>query len=71
VAGAALAAVCFASTHWLLVDWPTQAFVPKVSALLATVLGGGAVFALSGVLLRIEELNDLIDMVKRRVRRGR
>lgn len=71
VAGAALAAVCLGATHWLLADWPTQTFVPKAVALLATVVGGGAVFAACGVLLRIEELTDLIAMVKRRVRRAR
>jgi putative peptidoglycan lipid II flippase len=70
-AGAALAAVCMASTHWFLADWPHQAFLPKVSALLATVIAGAGVFAGSGVLLRIEELNKLIAMVRRRVRRGR
>jgi putative peptidoglycan lipid II flippase len=70
-AGAALAAVCMASTHWFLADWPHQAFLPKVSALLATVIAGAGVFAGSGVLLRIEELNELIAMVRRRVRRGR
>jgi putative peptidoglycan lipid II flippase len=70
-AGAALAAVCLASTHWLLADWPSESFLPKVSALLATVIGGGVVFAVSGVLLRIEELNELIAMVRRRMRSGR
>jgi len=70
-AGAALAAVCAASTHWLLADWQHQTFLPKVSALLATMIVGGVVFAGSGVLLRIEELNELIAMVGRRVRRSR
>jgi putative peptidoglycan lipid II flippase len=69
VAGAALAAVCFASTHWLLADWATQPFIPKALILLGTVTIGGLVFAGCGVGLRIEELNELIAMVKRRVRR--
>jgi putative peptidoglycan lipid II flippase len=70
-AGAALACVCLASTHWLLADWPTQAFVPKAVALCVTIVAGGAVFAVCAVALRIEELNELIVMFKRRVRRGR
>jgi putative peptidoglycan lipid II flippase len=70
-AGAALAAVCAASNHWLLNDWPTQAFLPKVVSLLATVIVAGAVFAAAGVLLRIEELNDVIATITRRLRRGR
>ncbi len=71
VAGAGLAGVCLASTHWLLADWATQRLLPKTAALLGTVVAGGAVFALCGVLLRIEELDELIVMVKRRLRRGR
>jgi len=70
-AGAALATVCVLSTHWLLADWATQPFVPKALALVGTILVGGVVFAAFGVLLRIEELNELIAMVKRRLRRGR
>jgi putative peptidoglycan lipid II flippase len=70
-AGAALAAVCLASTHWLLDAWPTQAFLPKVTALLATVIVGGTVFVACALLLRIEELEEIIVMVRRRLRRGR
>jgi putative peptidoglycan lipid II flippase len=68
-AGAALAAVCFASNHWLLSDWATQAFLPKAAALLATITAGGLVFAACGAALSIEELNELIAAVKRRLRR--
>ena len=71
VAGAGLALVCLASTHWLLAGWATQALLPKTAALLGTVVAGGLVFAACGVLLRIEELDELIVMVKRRLRRGR
>ena len=39
VAGAALAAVCAASSHWLLADWATQAFWSKTVALFGTVIG--------------------------------
>ena len=45
VAAAALAAVCAASSHWLLADWQTQAFLTKAAALLGTVIVGAAVFA--------------------------
>jgi putative peptidoglycan lipid II flippase len=70
IAGAALAAVCAASTHWLLADWATQPFIIKAGALLGTVIIGGLVFAGCGVALRIEELTELIGMLKRRLRRG-
>jgi putative peptidoglycan lipid II flippase len=70
-AGSALAAVCFASTHWLLAHWATQSFAPKAAALLVTMIVGGMVFTGCGIVLRIEELNEVLVTVKRRLRRGR
>jgi putative peptidoglycan lipid II flippase len=69
VACAALAAVCAASSHWLLADWPHQALLPKIGALGLTVITGCAVFAGSGLLLHIEELKELRAAVLRRLRR--
>jgi putative peptidoglycan lipid II flippase len=69
VAAAALVAVCAASSHWLLADWATQAFLPKLGALLGTVIVGAAVFAGCGVALHIEELKELQGAIKRRLRR--
>jgi putative peptidoglycan lipid II flippase len=66
-AGAALAAVCAASMHWLLADWATQAFLSKTLALLATVLAGAAVFVLCAVLLEVEELAPIVASVRRRL----
>jgi len=69
IAGAALAAVCAASTHWLLSDWATQPFLRKTAALFATMIVGGLVFLGVGAALRIEELDEIIGAVKRRFRR--
>jgi putative peptidoglycan lipid II flippase len=69
VASAALLAVCAASSHWLLADWPRQALLPKIAALLATVIAGAGVFAASGILLHIEELKEVRDAFKRRFAR--
>jgi putative peptidoglycan lipid II flippase len=69
IAGAALAAVCAASTHWLLSDWATQPFLRKTAALFATMTVGGLVFLGVGAALRIEELDEIIGAVKRRFRR--
>jgi putative peptidoglycan lipid II flippase len=69
IAGAALAGVCAASTHWLLSDWATQAFLRKTCALLATVTVAGMVFLGVGAALRIEELTELIGALHRRLRR--
>jgi putative peptidoglycan lipid II flippase len=68
-ASAALVAVCAASSHWLLADWETQTFLSKLSALLGTVIVGALVFAACGAALHIEELKELIDALKRRLRR--
>src|SRR5882757_1410583 len=69
IAGAALAALCAASTHWLLSDWATQALVRKTAALFATMTVGALVFLGVGAALRIEELHEVIAAVKRRFRR--
>jgi hypothetical protein len=41
----------------------------KLSALLATMIMAGLAFGVCGVLLRIEELNELRSAVSRRLRR--
>ena len=69
-AAAALAAVCAASSHWLLADWQTQAFLAKSAALLGTVIVGALVFAGAGVALHIEELKLLQGALLRRLRRA-
>jgi putative peptidoglycan lipid II flippase len=69
VAGAALIAVCAASSHWLLADWQTQALLPKIAALLGTVIVGAGVFAGCGVLLHIEELKQLRTAIMRKLHR--
>jgi putative peptidoglycan lipid II flippase len=68
-ASAALIAVCAASSHWLLADWQHQALLPKIAALLATVVAGAGVFGACGILLHIEELKELRDAFKRRFAR--
>jgi putative peptidoglycan lipid II flippase len=69
VASGALVAVCAASSHWLLADWQEQTLWVKLSALLATVIVGALTFAGCGVLLHIEELKELRDAVRRRLKR--
>jgi TRAP-type C4-dicarboxylate transport system permease small subunit len=68
MAAAALAAVCAASIHWLLADWATEAFAYKVSALGATVVAGALVFVGAGAALHVEELDEVLGAVKRRLR---
>lgn len=66
VAGLALAGICAASLHWLLSDWAVQGFVRKAGALLLTIAAGGAAFAGCGLLLKIEELQEVTAAVRRR-----
>lgn len=66
-----LVALCAASSHWLLADWATQPFWSRLTALLATVLAGVAAFVVTGVWLRIEELQELIGALRRRLHAGR
>jgi putative peptidoglycan lipid II flippase len=70
IAGCALAAVCWASIHWLLADWATQAFWSKTLALLGTMLVAGMAFLGVAALLEIEELQALAEAVRRRLRRA-
>jgi putative peptidoglycan lipid II flippase len=71
VAGAALGAVCAASSHWLLADWATQAFWSKAAAVFGTIIAGALAFAACGAWLKIEELNEALAALKRRLRRAR
>jgi putative peptidoglycan lipid II flippase len=71
LAAAALVAVCAASSHWLLADWQSQAFLTKLVALLATVIVGALVFAGCGAALHIEELKEVQAAIQRRLRRVR
>jgi putative peptidoglycan lipid II flippase len=69
-ASAVLALLCWASSHWLLAQWATQAFISKAGWLLLTVLLGAVVFAGCGLALHIEELHELLGSVRRRWQRA-
>lgn len=69
LASAALAATCWASQHWLLQAWAQQVFVTRLVLLLLTIVVGMLVFLGCGAALRIEELQELIDAVRRRAHR--
>ncbi len=71
LASVVLVAICGASAHWLLAGWATQPFLVQLTALLGTVLAGAAAFVITGVWLRIEELQELISVLRRRLHVGR
>ena len=71
LAGAALAGVCWLGSHFLLADWATQAFAPKVIYLLATIAVAALVYLAVASTLKIPELRDIIAAFERRFRRRR
>jgi len=71
VAGAALAGVCWVGGHFLLADWATQPFWPKLAGLGATIVVAAVVFLLVASALKIPELRDIIAAFERRLRRKR
>jgi putative peptidoglycan lipid II flippase len=71
LASLALVAVCAAAQQWLLADWAHRAFLPKLVGLLCTVLAGILAFVAAGRALRIEELQELLQALRRRLVRGK
>jgi putative peptidoglycan lipid II flippase len=71
IACGALAAVCAASSRWLLGHWQTEVLWFKVCALLATIVAGALVFTAVSLLVRIEEMHELSTAIGRRLRRRR
>ena len=66
-----LALVCVAANQWLFAGLATMAFLPKLVAVLGTITVAAAVFGGSVALLRIEEVEDVLAMLKRKLGRGR
>jgi putative peptidoglycan lipid II flippase len=71
VAGSVLAGVCWLGSHYLLSDWATQAFWPKLIYLFATIGFAGVAFVVVASALRISELRDIISAFQRRLNRKR
>jgi putative peptidoglycan lipid II flippase len=71
VAGGVLAGVCWLGSHYLLADWATQAFWPKLIYLFATIGAAGGAFVVVASALKISELRDIISAFQRRLRRKR
>jgi len=69
VACAAMAGVCWLGGHFLLAEWATQPFGPKLASLSATIIIAGGVFLLVAFALKIPELRDIVAAFERRLRR--
>ena len=70
VASVALIAVCWMGKHFLLADWQTQAFLPKLAWLLTTITAGALAFVGCVLVLRVDELEQLRAMLSRKLRRS-
>ncbi len=66
VAGMLLALVCWAANYWWLDAWEQLRFFKKLCVLLAAILVSLITFFGAAFLLRVDEVQDLVDLVRRR-----
>jgi putative peptidoglycan lipid II flippase len=69
LAAAAMAAVCLASTQWLLPGWEVTGFWLRLAWLMGTIVVATAVFAVCATALKVSELTDITAAFKRRLKR--
>src|SRR5216117_2958136 len=69
LAGLLLALICWLANYWWLDGWEHLRFFKKLFGLFATILVSGAAFFGAAFLLRISEVQDIIDVFRRKVGR--
>ena len=62
--------VCLGAQRWFFAGLATMAFVPKTVAMLGTVTVAAAVFGGMTVLLRVDEVEDVVRIVRRKLGRA-
>jgi putative peptidoglycan lipid II flippase len=70
MAGALLALVCWAANYWWLNAWAQLRFFAKLCALLVAILLGMTTFFGSAFLLRVTEVQDIVDLFARKFHRA-
>jgi putative peptidoglycan lipid II flippase len=70
LAGALLALICWAANYWWLNAWASLRFFAKLAALLVTILFGALMFFGAAFLLRVGEVQDIIDVLRSKFRRA-
>src|SRR5207247_10910752 len=70
LAGLLLALICWLANYWWLEGWEHLRFFEKLFGLFATILVSAAAFFGFTFLLRVDEVRNVFDLVKRRLRRG-
>src|SRR5438477_2219860 len=68
LAGGLLALICWAANYWWLDAWADMRFFQKLSALLVAIACGAAAFFGAAFLLRVSEVQDIIDVFRRKFR---
>ena len=68
VACAVLAAICWGGSHWLLGGWQREPFWPKLGDLALVIAAGAGAFFVCAMLLGIEEMHDIAQVLKRKLR---
>jgi putative peptidoglycan lipid II flippase len=66
VSGALLALVCWAANHWWLDAWARLPFFPRLCMLIVTIAFGATAFFGAAFLLRVSEVQDIVDLFRRR-----
>jgi putative peptidoglycan lipid II flippase len=66
LAGAVLALVCWAANYWWLGAWSQLRLFPKLCELLIAIAIGAAAFFSCAYLLRVGEVQDIVDIFRRR-----
>jgi putative peptidoglycan lipid II flippase len=66
LAGGVLALVCWAANYWWLDAWAQLRFFPKLCELLIAIAAGAAAFFGCAYLLRVSEVQDIADVLRRR-----
>src|SRR6266568_2866573 len=67
VASALLVLICWAANHWWLDAWARLRFFSRLCALLLAIAFGATSFFGSAFLLRVPEVQDLVDLLRRRI----
>src|SRR6266705_406543 len=70
LAGLLLALICWLANYWWLDAWEHLRFFEKLFALFATILVSAAAFFGVAFLLRVDEVRDVFDLVKRKTHRS-
>ncbi len=66
-ASAPLALVCMAAQHWVFPNLGAMAFLPKLIGVGLTIAVGAAVFGAGVALLKVEEIADVMEMLRRKL----